>query len=178
LATGASHPSLAKKFGLTKDCVWRHNKGHITEDYRRSVKIGPFETEDHLRKLCAESGTSVLDRLNAIYSGLSARWLVALEAGDDIGLGMLSGRMLDTGRMLDNLALQAKLTKELVPPGAHGPVTNNFYLSTEYLTMLRVAAVALRPYPEARQAFARALRASEATGGEGRAIRGASWQWQ
>jgi hypothetical protein len=41
--------------------------------------------------------------------------------------------------MLDNLALQAKLTKELVPPGAHGPVTNNFYLSTEYLTMLRVA---------------------------------------
>jgi hypothetical protein len=164
LATGASHPSLAKKFGLTKDCVWRHNKGHITEDYRRSVKIGPFESEDHLRKLCAESGTSVLDRLNAIYSGLSARWLVALEAGDDTGLGMLSGRMLD------NLGLQARLTKELVPPGAHGPVTNNFYLSTEYLTMLRVAAVALRPYPEARQAFARALRASEATGVEGRAI--------
>ena len=124
----------------------------------RPVRI---RAEDHLRKLCAESGTSVLDRLNAIYSGLSARWLVALEAGDDTGLGMLCGRMLD------NLALQAKLTKELLPPGAHGPVTNNFYLSTEYLTMLRVAAVALRPYPEARQAFARALRASEATGVEG-----------
>ena len=72
--------------------------------------------------------------------------------------------------MLDNLALQAKLTKELVPPGAHGPVTNNFYLSTEYLTMLRVAAAALRPYPEARQAFARALRDSETTCVEGRAI--------
>jgi Asp-tRNA(Asn)/Glu-tRNA(Gln) amidotransferase A subunit family amidase len=45
-------------------------------------------------------------------------------------------------------------------------VTNNFYLSTEYLTMLRVAAVALRPYPEARQAFARALRDFDATGAE------------
>jgi hypothetical protein len=159
LATGASHPALAKKFGLTKDSVWRHNKAHVSDDYRRSVKIGPFESEDHLRKLCAEAEVSVLDRLNAIYSGLSARWLVAFEAGDDAGLGMLSGRMMD------NLTLQARLTKELLPPGAHGPLTtNNFYLSSEYLTVMRVAEVTLRPFPEARDAFVRGLRDLDAGG--------------
>src|SRR6516162_8587622 len=68
LATGASHPSLAKKFGLTKDCVWRHNKGHITEDYRRSVKIGPFESEDHLRGGWTPSSTAPPGQLHRTMS--------------------------------------------------------------------------------------------------------------
>jgi hypothetical protein len=153
LATGASQPALAKKFGLSKDVVWRHNQSHIAEEFRRRVKIGPFESEEHLRQLCAEGGASVIDNLRAIYRGLASRWLVAFEAGADQTLSLL------TVRMQSNLELQAKITKELAPPGAYGgPVTNNFYVSPQYLTVLRVAAVALRPYPEARRDFARALR--------------------
>jgi hypothetical protein len=154
LSTGASQPALAKKFELSKDVVWRHNQSHIAEEFRRRVKIGPFESEENLRKLCAEGGASVIDNLRAIYRGLASRWLVAFESGADQTLSLL------TIRMQSNLELQAKITKELAPPGAYGGpvVTNNFYVSPQYLTVLRVAAVALRPYPEARRDFARALR--------------------
>jgi len=68
---------------VSADAPWRHGEHHISDEYRAAVKIGPFESEDALRKLLAETGASVLDRYNAVYSGHLSRWLVALESGND-----------------------------------------------------------------------------------------------
>jgi hypothetical protein len=153
---GAGRRVLAAKFGVSRDSLARHGMNHISEEYRRSVRIGPFESEDHLRKLCAEAGTSVLERFNAIYSGLSNRWLAAFEIGNDDTLCRLSGQMQA------NLAMQARLTKELLPPGAHTEIQNNFYLSPEIYNLQRRALSALRRHPEALKDFIRAMRPPQA----------------
>src|SRR5579864_7863633 len=79
LASGAPKDPLGKKFGLSGDALTRHFARHVSEDFKRSTKIGPFQSEEHLRKLCAEGGVSVLENLRAVHSGLAGRWLVAYE---------------------------------------------------------------------------------------------------
>src|SRR5262245_11844860 len=80
---GEGRRALAQKFDVSADALWRHGKNHISDEYRAAVKIGPFESEDALRKLVAETGASVLDRYNSVYSGHLSRWLIALESGND-----------------------------------------------------------------------------------------------
>jgi hypothetical protein len=109
IATGAALEPLAERFGLSRDTVWRHAKHHVSPEYRAAVRIGPFESEERLRALCAEGGTSVLEHLRAVYSPLAARYLVAFEAGADGTLSNLAGRLHQ------NLEIQARLTKELMP---------------------------------------------------------------
>jgi len=153
---GHGTAALAKKFGVSRDSLQRHATNHITEEYRRSVRIGPFESEEHLRNLCAEASGSVLERFNAIYGGLSSRWLVAFESGNDDSLCRLSAQMQA------NLAMQARLTRELLPPGAHTEIQNNFYLSPEIYNLQRRALAALRRHPEALRDFIRAMRPPQA----------------
>ncbi len=142
---GAGHRALAEKFAVSASSLWRHNRYHITEEYRRSVKIGPFESEAHLRKLCAESGASVIDHLNARYAGLTARWLIAFEAGDDEKLVRLD-------RQLHIIDMdKARLTKELLPLGAHQSLVQNFYMSPDFYAFQRRALTVLRRHPEALQ---------------------------
>ena len=161
IATGAPLKPLAVRFGLTSSSVWNHAKKHISAEYRAAVRLGPFESEKRLRQLCAENGVSVVETLRAINAGVSARWLVAFEAGADDTFVSL------TGQLRKNLELLAKLTKELVPPGPTTVVTNNisFFANPEALAAINALAIALRPYPEARLAAAAALRQFAATGG-------------
>ena len=51
---------LGQKFGLGASALYNHAKKHISPDYIRAIKVGPFESEEQLRKLCAEAGTSVV----------------------------------------------------------------------------------------------------------------------
>ena len=71
---GEGRRALAQKFGVSADALWRHSKNHISEEYRRAVKIGPFESEESLRKLLAETGASVLDRLGWGCHRRAHRW--------------------------------------------------------------------------------------------------------
>jgi hypothetical protein len=157
IATGAPLKPLAVRFGLTSSSVWNHAKKHISAEYRAAVRLGPFESEERLRQLCAENGVSVVETLRAINAGVSARWLVAFEAGADDTFVSL------TGQLRKNLELLAKL----VPPGPTTVVTNNisFFANPEALAAINALAIALRPYPEARLAAAAALRQFAATGG-------------
>jgi hypothetical protein len=150
IATGASLKPLAHRFSLRPSAIYNHAKKHVSDEYKRAVKIGPFQSEEHLRKLCAEAGGSVVDNLMAIYGGLASRWLVAFESGADATLSML------TTRMHQNLELRAKITKELLPPGPSS--VTNIMLDPGYMRAVGRIAVALSPYPEARIAVATALR--------------------
>ena len=139
--SGAALKPLSARFGLKPSAMYNHCRRHISEAYKRSVKVGPFESEEHLRKLCAESGTSVLENLRAIYGGLCSRWLVNFEAGADQTLALL------TTKLHSNLELQGRLTKELLPPGS----TINTLIVTDDIVR---AVQAMRPTPEQRAAFA------------------------
>ena len=112
----------------------------------RAIKIGPFESEEQLRKLCAEAGTSVVQNLDAIYGGLASRWLANFESGADNKLAQLTDRMLRT------LELKARITKEVMPPGA---TLNQTLIVTPDIVN---AVQAMKPTPEQREAFARAWR--------------------
>jgi hypothetical protein len=119
-----------------------------------AVRIGPLESEEQLRDLCANQGVSVVENLRAINAGVTSRWLAALEAGsDDVFIAL-------TGQIRKNLELLAKLTKELVPSAT--VVTNHttiqLFEAPQYIEAIAVLCAALRPYPEARAAAVAALR--------------------
>jgi hypothetical protein len=151
-AHGTGRRPLAEKYGVSGDALFRHAKRHISDEYRRAVKVGPFESEEALRKLLAETGASVLDRFNAVYRGHLSRWLVALEAGND-------DMMLRHGGLLVTLLTKVGLlTREMLPPGAH-QITQNFYLSSDYYEFQRRAVAVLRRHPEALTDWVAAFRA-------------------
>jgi hypothetical protein len=143
LEWGTGLRALGQKFGVSFQALGRHRRAHISAEYRRAVRIGPFQSEDHLRKLLAEEGASVLDRYNSVYSGHLSRWLVALEAGND-------EQMLAHGRLLSMLLSKVGLlTREMLPPGAHTRIEQNFYLSPDFFAFQKRALGVLRRHPEA-----------------------------
>jgi hypothetical protein len=87
-------------------------------------------------------------------AGVSARWLAAFEAGADDTFVSL------TAQMRKNLELLARLTRELVPQPSVVTTTNNFMLfeHPEYVQVIAALSMALRPFPEARQAVLATLR--------------------
>jgi len=140
---GSGRRALGEKYGLSPHAIWRHGKGHISEEYRKAARVGPFQSEEELRRLVAESGASALDRFNALYNGHLSRWLHALEVGDDDAMarhGELMGRLL---------AKVGQITKELTPAGAQTLIQQNFVASPDYHSFQQRALAVLRRHPEA-----------------------------
>jgi hypothetical protein len=71
-----------------------------------------------------------------------------------------------TGQIRKNLELLARLTRELMPQQSVVTTTTNFMLfeHPEYVQVIAALGVALRPFPEARQAVLSALRLFSAAG--------------
>ena len=160
IATGASLKPLASRFGLKPSSLYNHSKKHVSSEYRAAVRLGPFESEARLRQLCAENGVSVVETLRAVNAGVSARWLAAFEAGaDDTFISL-------TAQMRKNLELLARLTRELMPQPSVVNTTNNFMLfeHPEYVQVIAALSMALRPFPEARQAVLATLRSFRTAG--------------
>ena len=160
IATGASLKPLASRFGLKPSSLYNHSKKHVSAEYRAAVRLGPFESETRLRQLCAENGVSVVETLRAVNAGVSARWLAAFEAGADDTFVSL------TAQMRKNLELLARLTRELVPQPSVVNTTNNVMLfeHPEYVQVIAALSMALRPFPEARQAVIATLRSFRTAG--------------
>jgi hypothetical protein len=151
---GSGRRALGEKYGLSQHAIWRHGKAHISEEYRKAARVGPFQSEEELRRLVAESGASALDRFNALYNGHLSRWLHALEIGDDDAMtrhGALMGQLL---------AKIGVITKELTPSSAHTSITNNLTLSPDYYVFQHRAAAVLRRFPEVWEAWQQEFRQS------------------
>ena len=151
---GSGRRALGEKYGLSQHAIWRHGKAHISEEYRKAARVGPFQSEEELRRLVAESGASALDRFNALYNGHLSRWLHALEIGDDDAMtrhGALMGQLL---------AKIGVITKELTPSSAHTSIANNLTLSPDYYVFQQRAAAVLRRFPEVWEAWQQEFRQS------------------
>ena len=150
---GSGRRALAEKFGINQGSIYYHARHHISAEYRAAVLAGPFRSEEDLRQLAAEEGVSVLQNFRSIYNAHRSRWLVALEAGNDEAM------IAHSRAMSDMLWKIGKLTQEIAPPQTF--VQNNtvqIFEHPEYLNAITVLTAALRPFPEARQAAAAALR--------------------
>jgi hypothetical protein len=152
---GSGLRALARKFDVSRQTLHRHAHAHISDEYRRAVKIGPFQSEDRLRQLLADEGASVLDRYNAVYSGHLARWLSALEANND-PLMISHGKVL--AQLLEKVGI---LTRELLPPNAHQRIEQNFYLSPDFYQFQQKALAVLRAHPQAMADWVEAFRPAE-----------------
>jgi hypothetical protein len=93
LAAGATCRAVATKFKLSVDAVERHRKRHLSREFLASVRLGPWKSEEELRRLTAENSTSVLENLMAIYGALTSRFLAAHESGSDPTVALLSKEM-------------------------------------------------------------------------------------
>jgi hypothetical protein len=106
LAGGASQKSVGRKFGISKDSVWRHWTRHVDAQHRARLIMGPVQIHA-LSAQVAEENTSVLENLRIIRAGLYQQYDAALEAGD-----RTTGALL-AGKLHQNLQIAARISGEL-----------------------------------------------------------------
>ena len=153
IAKGAPIKALARQFGVSGAALARHAKNHVSAAYKRAVALGPFESEGALRKIVAESGSSVLETVRAMRSGYAARWQVMREAGAD-GVMVMVGREIRA--LLD---LEARITKELAPTPSM--LVQNFFQLPDFLSFQSRLLNVLARHPEANAEVLREFQALE-----------------
>jgi hypothetical protein len=151
---GSGRKSIAARFNLSPGSVGNHFYHHISAEYRRAILAGPFGSEEELRQLAAEEGTTVLQSLRVIFNGHRARWLLSMEAGDDHNMIQHAKFMAAT------LWKIGQLTQEILPtPVVHqNNVQINVLEHPEYIEAITRLSEALQPFPDARKAVAQALK--------------------
>jgi hypothetical protein len=146
LAGGAGQKAVGDKYGLSKDSIHRHWHGHVSEERRLNLVMGPVGRME-LSARVAEENSSVLDHLKAVRAGIYQQYHAALEAGD-----RNSGALL-AGKLHENLRITARITGEL----ATSPLIQNNSLtviqSPEMQGLLDEIVNALAPWPEALEAL-------------------------
>jgi hypothetical protein len=154
---GKGRRALAEKFGVSESAIANHSKRHISSEYRAAVLAGPFRSEEDLRQLEAEEGQSVIVNYRAIFNAHRARWLNALEVGDD-------DVMIKHARAMDGMLWRiGQLTREFVQPG-HTAIQQNIFMSPDYYNFERRALKVLRRHPEAMEDWLAEFREVERRG--------------
>jgi hypothetical protein len=151
---GKGSNALAAKFGVSEGSIYNHSIKHIPPELRRAILAGPFGSEEELRELAAQEGTTVLQSLRVVFNGHRHRWLLSMEAGDD-------QNMINHARfMAQTLWKIGQLTQEILPtPVIHqNNVQINVLEHPEYIEAITRLSEALQPFPDARKAVAQALK--------------------
>ena len=123
---------------------------------RANYLAGPIALHQ-LAQRAADEGVSLLDYLSIMRSTLFRQFDVAASVGDRNGVGVISGRLLETLREI------GRLTGELSKASGNVTVNNNLLVLQSPLFAEAQAAVisALAAFPDARVAVIRELRALE-----------------
>jgi hypothetical protein len=156
-AGGASLDSLAKKFGVDRDAIWRHWNKHVSSEMKAGYLAGPVQLQDLAAK-AADTGSSVLDHLHAVRTILMGHLANATEAGDGRGAAYIAGRLTAT---LETIAKISGELGDLARTTNFNIVTTNIAVLTEHPAFMRAQAAILRalgPHPDARAAVVAALR--------------------
>jgi hypothetical protein len=161
-SAGASLDSLAAKFGVDRDAIWRHWRGHVTDEAKASYLCGPVDMEKLAEKAALE-GDSVIDYLRMCRATLVAQMAAMNDAGDARGAAYVAAQLTKT------LEAMARITGELgdLARSTVFNVTNNVAVLSEHPAFARMQATMLRalgPFPDARAAVVDALRHLDAEG--------------
>lgn len=156
-AGGASLDSLAEKFNLQRDAIFRHWRDHVSDELKASYLAGPTQLQG-LAEKAAETGSSVLDNLHAVRVVLWGALSSMTEAGDGRGQAYIAGRLTAT------LETIARVSGELGAMANSITINNTNVHVLEHPAFLRVQATILRAlasHPDARAAVVLALRGLE-----------------
>ncbi|MHC2273539.1 putative ArsR family transcriptional regulator [Bradyrhizobium diazoefficiens] len=153
-AGGASLDSLAEKFGVDRDAIWRHWSKHVSDETKATYLCGPAQLAELAEKAASE-GDSVLDHLRMVRTILTGQLAAMNEAGDARGVAYVAGRLTSV------LETIARVTGELGSMAQSINITNNVAVLAEHPAFLRMQATMLRalaPFPDARASVVAALR--------------------
>jgi len=154
-AGGASLDSLAAKFGVDRDAIWRHWQHHVTVEMKANYLCGPAELAT-LAERAAIEGDSVLDYLRLCRTALVGQLAAMTEAGDARGASMVAGQLT---RTLEAIARVTGEIGELARSTIN--INGNVSILTDSPAFARVQASLLRAlagFPDARAAVVLALR--------------------
>jgi hypothetical protein len=148
-AGGASLDSLAAKFGVERDAIWRHWQHHVTAEMKAGYLVGPAELAT-LAERAAIEGDSVLDYLRLCRTVLTGQLSAMTEAGDGRGAAYVAGQLT---RTLEAIARVTGEIGELARSTIN--INGNVSILTDSPAFARVQATMLRAladHPAARGA--------------------------
>jgi hypothetical protein len=169
-AGGASLDSLAAKFGVERDAIWRHWTHHVTAEMKAGYLVGPAELAT-LAERAAIEGDSVLDYLKLCRTVLTGQLAAMTEAGDGRGAAYVAGQLT---RTLEAIARVTGEIGELARSTIN--INGNVSILTDSPAFARVQATMLRalaPFPDARGAVVLALRSLDEENAQGSAAHAA-----
>ena len=157
-AGGASLDSLASKFNLDRDAIWRHWTKHVSAEAKATYLCGPADMATLAQKAAAE-GDSVLDYLRMCRSTLVAQLAAMGEAGDARAVGYLAGQLTKTLETMARVTGEiGDLARSVTVNNTNIAVVNHPQFASVQATLLK----ALAPFADARAAVVAALRGLDA----------------
>lgn len=154
LADNKRQAFVAKKFEVSPDAVQRHWSGHITEDRKSALKLGPVPKQELAAKV-AEENACVVDYYRELRADLRSDYL-ALRAQRDYQTAASVA-----GRLISCLNSMAKISGEL----ASSPLVRNsvnVFVMPEWSAIERMLLEVLSPHPEILGRVVQALQSLEA----------------
>jgi hypothetical protein len=70
IATGLSKRTIAQRFSVSPDAVWRHGQAHLTPEVRAALATKLVQRDGDMRRILLEEGAGVVEALKAIRGPL------------------------------------------------------------------------------------------------------------
>jgi hypothetical protein len=150
---GASLDTIAAKYTVSRDAIWRHMGKHVSEDLRAEY-LAAVPLKELAAKAAAE-GVSVLEHFSIVRSVLMQQFQLASSVNDRNAVGSLAGRLTEVLRAIANITGEmGALANSTI--NIHGNI--NVLNSPVFATLQANMLTALAPFPDARAAVVAALR--------------------
>src|ERR1700724_1249556 len=149
---GASLDTIAAKYNVSRDSIWRHMSKPVSEDLRAEYLAGIPMKE--LAEKAATEGVSVLQHFAIIRATLMRQFQLAASVNDKNATAILAGRLTEVLREI------GRITGEMGSMAANSiTITNLTVMNSPVFATLQANLLhALAPFPEARAAVVMALR--------------------
>jgi transposase-like protein len=147
LARRVSVSAIARRYGISTDTLYNHQKSHLSPQLRAKLLAGP-DAEIDLDKLMATESQSWLANLVALRHRLFA----SLDSAEECGDGAMISKL--AGQLHKNLELSGQYLGDITRGSTS---VTNILLAPQYVEMRVELVRALAPFPEARQAVAAVL---------------------
>jgi len=154
-ASGASFESLAEKFNVDRDSIWRHWHKHVSPELKAQYLCGPAQLSE-LAEKAANEGASVIDHFRAVRVILMGQLVAVSDAGDARAVAFVAGRLT---QVLEKIGQITGEISELARSTLN--VTNNVLVMSEHPAFMKMQAAMLRALadePAARIKVVAALR--------------------
>jgi len=152
---GASLDSIAAKYTIGRDALWRHMARHVPEDVR-SQYLAAVPVRELAQRASAE-GLSVLDYLAIVRGVLLQEFQLAASVHDKNATAILAGRLTEVLREI------GRITGELMRTPAIQTINNSvtFVNSPDFLNLQEMLIRRLAGHPDAMAAVVEGLRELE-----------------